>query len=361
MRYSIVRFSLSIIRKELWEFDNLKNLLKKIILVCLHKLGLLNLIHYRKRKKITVLMLHGVMSVNTKSLWVPLRPQVSPQELERTLEILSECYQFITIDECISMLNGEIPLVDHGMLITFDDGYYNTIKYGLPICEKFGVKPVFFLTTGHLDSGLPFWFDRLDYALQQNMGEVIKFEFNGVIYSFNATSRTTLKASYSEFRDKCKIAFTDDIAMNKLFESLAKSLESRSGMSLSDICREDDWSSITSWQQLKKIVREQRLSIGSHTVDHWRVDNLPEDKVLWQLLGSKNRIEEELSVECNYFCYPNGNYNKLAIKLLKDSGYKAAFSTDAGLCSIKDNVMTLKRFNFPINKTKSEIIFNLNR
>ncbi|MFT6909795.1 MAG: hypothetical protein ACJAS1_006522 [Oleiphilaceae bacterium] len=58
------------------------------------------------------------------------------------------------------------------------------------------------------------------------------------------------------------------------------------------------------------------------------------------------RIEQELAVKCHYFCLPNGNYNELAIRLLKKTGYRAAFSTDVGLCEENDNLMTLKRFNF---------------
>jgi peptidoglycan/xylan/chitin deacetylase (PgdA/CDA1 family) len=292
--------------------------------------------------------------------WNPLRPQLPPNELKRVLKILSRYYQFITIDQCVDFLEGKIQLIDNALLITFDDGYRNNIDYALPICELFGIKPVLFIATGHIDSGLPFWFDRLDYALQQNMGELILFEYKDETYTFDATSRRALQLSFKKFRDSIKEYFTDDVAMNQLFNSLSEMLELRSGKALRDICVQDDWSSIVSWPQLREAVENDRLDVASHTVDHWRLDSLSEEQILSQLQESKIRIEEELSIKCHYFCYPNGSYNKLAVSLVKDSCYHAAFSTDAGLCKINDNLMTLKRFHLRANRTLPEIIYQLN-
>ncbi|MEJ6077204.1 polysaccharide deacetylase family protein [Vibrio sp. 1-Bac 57] len=305
-------------------------------------------------------MLHGVMAPHNQTTWIPLRPQLSPTELERILRILSDFYQFITVDQASDMLSGKIPLVDNAMLITFDDGYRNNLDFALPICKKFNIKPILFVVTDHVDSQLPFWFDRLDYALQQNMGELITFSFKGKKYSFDATSRKALIQSFKEFRDNCKAEFTNDIKMGQLFTALSEFLEVRSGMALKDLSEHDDWTGIVSWKLLNEAVKAGELDIGSHTVNHWRLDSLSEETLESQLTQSKICIETELSVKCHYFCYPNGNYNVTATSLVKKSGYKAAFSTDVGLCKSKDDLMTLKRFNFPSHKTKAALMYLLN-
>lgn len=337
-----------------------KPLAKKILLYLFTKLGYLKFLHWKNRHKVCVLMLHGVMAPHSQTSWTPLRPQISPDELKRTLDILSHYYQFITIEQAIDILEGKVAPIESALLITFDDGYRNNIDYALPIFEQFGVKPILFVATGHLDSKLPFWFDRIDYALQQNMGELISFQYQGSEYCFDATSLPALKASYQKFRDDCKYAFTDDIDMNKLFNALSEMLESRSGKALRDICVEDDWSGIVSWEQLKEAVKFNRIDVGSHTVDHWRLDSLSETQIIVQLQQSKMRIEEELATQCQYFCYPNGNYSELAVSLTKESGYRAAFATKGKLCKVNDDLMTLKRFSFPENKTSAEIIYQLN-
>jgi peptidoglycan/xylan/chitin deacetylase (PgdA/CDA1 family) len=305
-------------------------------------------------------MLHGVMERNEKVNWDPLRKQLPPTELARVLGILSTNYQFITIEEFVDLIEGKTMPIDNALLITFDDGYRNTLDYALPVCEQFNIKPILFVTTGHINSGLPFWFDRLDYALQQNMDEPIIFNYLGVQYAFDTSSRQALIDSYKKFRDQCKFVFSNDVEMNQLFTVLAEMLESRSGKALADINVEDDWTAIASWSEIKSAVKQGRIDIGSHTVDHWRIDSLSEDEILFQLINSKEEIEARLSTECHYFCYPNGDYNQLSLDLLKQTHYWAAFTTDVGLCKSKDDLMTLKRFNFPANKTKSEILYLLN-
>lgn len=335
--------------------------LKQSMLSLLSRLGILDYIHNKNRHKITVLTLHGVMEKHKQSLWEPLRPQLRPSELESILKVMSKYYHFITAEQCIGMLEGKVPIIEHALLLTFDDGYRNTIDYALPICEKFGIKPLLFIATGHIDSGKPFWFDRLDYALQQNMGSIISIEYEGVNYTFDATTRETLKVCYQQFRDDCKKSFNDDIKMNHLFNGLSHKLEVSSGKALCDICHDDDWSSTATWFLLREVVKKDRINIASHTVDHWRLNSLTQEQIFFQLQQSKVRIENELGIKCDYFCYPNGNYNTLAKNLVKKSGYIAAFSTDAGLCNEHDDLMTLKRLHFPLNKTAKEILYRLNR
>ena len=339
----------------------MKHLIKKLMLSCLSLSGFLYFRHYRNKHKITVLMLHGVMHKHKNITWEPLRPQISPNELKRVFEILSCYYQFITVDQCIDMLEEKIPIINNGLLMTFDDGYRNNIDYALPICEMFGIKPVLFVSTSHVDSGLPFWFDRLDYALQQNMGKLISFSFEGNKYTFDATSRDALRVSFQKFRDDCKLNFTDDIAMNQLFNALSEMLEMKGGKALSDICLNDDWSAVVSWDNLREVVKKGRLDVASHSVDHWRLDRLSKKQILLQLSESKKRIEQELGISCNYFCYPNGDYSREAMDLIKKSRYRAAFSTGGGVCEVNDDLIKLKRFYFPVNKQRLEILYQLNQ
>lgn len=339
----------------------LKKIFKKMALFFLSIFGVLSWLHYRNRNKVSVLMLHGVMKEQAKNLWTPLRPQISPDELKRSLTILSHYYQFINLEQAIEIIKGNAPEIKHALLITFDDGYRNNLDYALPICKEFGIKPVICLATGYVDSRLPFWFDRLDYALQQHIGGIINLKFESEYYKFNAASLDTLRESYKEFRDTVKKQFNDDIKMSYLLSSLAEILEVKSGKALCDICDEDDWSAIAEWNELKKEVVFGNIDIASHTIDHVRLGCLSETDIIHQINESKDRIEKELEVVCDIFCYPNGDYNKLAIKLLKESGYKVAFSTDAGLCNHNDDLMSLKRFSFPVGKSEAELLYLLNR
>lgn len=338
-----------------------KTFLKKNALFFLSIIGVVQWMRHKNRHNVSVLMLHGVMEDQPQNLWKPLRPQITPSELKRSLTILSRYYQFVNIDQAIDIIKGNAPEIKYPLLITFDDGYRNNLDYALPICKEFGIKPLLCLTTGNVDSQLPFWFDRLDYALQQNMGGVIDIDFAGKSYKFNAGSRHILKKSYKKFRDTIKQKFDDDIDMTKLLNGLSDILEARSGRALRDICEKDAWSAIVKWDELKKEVTLGNINIASHTIDHVRLGCLSTSEIIYQINESKNRIEKELEIACNIFCYPNGDYNQLVVNFLKEAGYKAAFTTDVGLCRRNDEMMTLKRYSFPVGKSETELLFILNR
>lgn len=92
---------------------------------------------------------------------------------------------------------------------------------------------------------------------------------------------------------------------------------------------------VTSWNGnwLPKSYKSSYLDFQSHSHDMHRSGangkgrfvNLSYKDALADVTKSKNIIGN-----CTVFCYPFGHYNNTAIKTLKDSGYKLAFTTKGG-------------------------------
>lgn len=65
---------------------------------------------------------------------------VSSKNFETHISTLQQLgYRFITLDEAEKQLEGKMPSLGNEILITFDDGYSNTIDVALPILEKYNV------------------------------------------------------------------------------------------------------------------------------------------------------------------------------------------------------------------------------
>lgn len=92
---------------------------------------------------------------------------------------------------------------------------------------------------------------------------------------------------------------------------------------------------VTSWNGdwLPKSYSSSHLNFQSHSHDMHRSGangkgrfvNLSYSEALEDVTKSKNIIGN-----CNVFCYPFGHYNDTAKKVLKDAGYKLAFTTKGG-------------------------------
>ena len=332
-------------------------LLKKIIIRSLYLLGILQFSHYLARHKITMLYLHSIIDAEYK-LWSPLRDHIYLEDLEFSLWVLKNKYTFISLPDAIAILKGEMPPVKNGLVITLDDGYLNNIKLAGPVFKKLGIKPTLFIATEFVGKNRPFWFDRLDYALQQIRDKKFPVKINNRDFIFNCKSRRKLKQSYALFRAVVKNEFKSDKEMNLYLDNLACVIEEKTGKALTDIIEIDGCSEIASWSDLKPLITEDSFSVGSHTVNHARLTLVDHKTALTEVTQSKLLIEKKLGICCDTFCYPDNSYNSQVVDFVKEH-YQAAATTDKGLNKIGCDMMRLKRFNMPTHQDPYKLLFSI--
>lgn len=96
------------------------------------------------------------------------------------------------------------------------------------------------------------------------------------------------------------------------------------------------------WDQAREM-EENGISIQSHTVDHKSMTDLTDDQLRAELVESKKKIEAELGKPVEFIAYPTGTYNLHIAQLVKDAGYKAAFTIKFGNVDKASNVFALER------------------
>ncbi len=96
------------------------------------------------------------------------------------------------------------------------------------------------------------------------------------------------------------------------------------------------------WDELREM-QAYGMTIGSHTVNHLDLSKLSKTEQKNEIFQSKAKIEIELGVSVNYFCYPFGNFNQTTLSLLRQAGYKLAVTTASGTARQQDNLFLLKR------------------
>ncbi|MNR25557.1 Polysaccharide deacetylase [compost metagenome] len=63
----------------------------------------------------------------------------------------------------------------------------------------------------------------------------------------------------------------------------------------------------------------------------------------FEITEARKLIEENLGTQADVFCYPYGEYNKATLKLLKDHGFRYAFTIEQGYTTNQQNPYQLKR------------------
>lgn len=321
---------------------------RKLLILPMHLTGLIRLFRFFHRNQIVILMIHGVMDEKDNPSWTPLRPQLSRDKLEEYLGVLSKRYHFISLADAVEMLSGRRAVSPYSVVLTFDDGYRNNLTHALPILRRYNAPATFFVPTGFINNPKPFWFDRLDYALQQTDIESRKVEVGSLSMSLEGGGRKTLRESYKKFRRSAKKQKISDHEFLRGMERLSESLEAESGRSLADIQQNDDFSAIMSWEDIKNNCNND-MTIGSHTVDHIRLDKVETETAHYQLAKSRQDIEIHTGKPCQGLCYPNGGFNEETVKLARECGYVCGLTTEEGLNKSGDDLMRLKRIALPIN------------
>ena len=84
--------------------------------------------------------------------------------------------------------------------------------------------------------------------------------------------------------------------------------------------------------------------IGSHTLTHPFLTQLPTPQAKEEIVASRKRLEDLFARPIEHFCYPYGDWNERVRDLVMEAGYRTACTTDAGFNTEKNSPFELKRF-----------------
>lgn len=319
-------------------------------------LGLIRLFQFCRRKQIVIWAIHGVMDDQDNPAWRPLRPQLSRTKLEEYMRVFSRRgYRFISLEDAKEMLRGRKHIQPYSMVLTFDDGYRNNLTHALPILRRYNAPATFYLPTGFLDNPKPFWWDRLDYALQQANVHGREVKVGSFAMILDSSSRPALQESYKRLRRMAKEQQMSDHDFMQDIDQLAVQLEQESGRVLSDIQEDDDYSAIMTWDQISQCTNND-VTFGSHTVDHVRLGLVDVEIARDQLVRSKQHIEDRTGKRCMSICCPNGSHSDETTAIARECGYVCQFTGEEGLNCVGDDLMTLKRISLPVDMSGTELI-----
>lgn len=104
------------------------------------------------------------------------------------------------------------------------------------------------------------------------------------------------------------------------------------------------------WEQIKEM-KANGMDFQSHTVTHHSMTSLSESQLRDELVNSKKMLDEQLNQDTKFMAYPTGTYNLYIGKLVKDAGYRGAFTIKYGNINKASNIYALERI--PIFHTEN--------
>jgi peptidoglycan/xylan/chitin deacetylase (PgdA/CDA1 family) len=75
------------------------------------------------------------------------------------------------------------------------------------------------------------------------------------------------------------------------------------------------------WDMLREMAAVPGIEIGSHTLKHKPLSDMPEKEARMSLVTSKKILEEKLSREIKAIAYPCGSFNEKIVEMTRSAGY----------------------------------------
>ena len=109
------------------------------------------------------------------------------------------------------------------------------------------------------------------------------------------------------------------------------------------------------WDEIREM-ENGGITIESHTMHHYKLEELADDEIRSELLNSKQILEENLGHPVEFLAYPTGTYNLHIAGIAKEVGYKGAFTIKYGNVDLGSNFFALERV--PIFNTAGHTMKN---
>ena len=255
-----------------------------------------------RNREISVLMFHRI-SDERDILWPPLPVRT----FRRLMEELASRACVIPLEALENLTEyPDKPLVT----ISFDDGYLDFIDQALPVLTDLGLPACHHVCPGLVDEGIPPWTQLLSKFVQGSGTEILRLP-NGTVLRRGQEMREV------QYLQICTELLTLDDDVREAWIA-----ELRHQIPEASITR------LMNWDQIRACAKAG-IHIGSHGKRHLNLSKVSDKRILDdEIRDSRRRITEEVGVEPATFAFPNGQYNSLSLRIVRESGYRVALLCD---------------------------------
>lgn len=232
------------------------------------------------------------------------------------LAVLRAAYEIVDLDTALAEGPGR-PGRPRAVL-TFDDGEAGLHRHLLPIVTAERVPVTVYVATGQIESGRPYWFDRVMSALQGPDPITLDLGAEGL-------GRWDLPAAPGAARWR---------VLGGLLEAL-KAVEPLRREALADAItarhpRPAEAAAIgpMTRAELAELAQSPFVTIGAHSHCHNLLDQLREQQAEASMARSRALLQDWTGQEVAHFAWPNGNHTPGLGRIAEGLGFRSACALD---------------------------------
>ena len=255
---------------------------------------------------------------------------VTQDDLVKHFAFLSHNFDVVSLDRMITLVNnGHEEELKGKCSITFDDGWRDNYQNAFSVIRDFKMPVTIFLSVHHIDTGETFWPEKINYLFQKMSLKTLQ-EFCSQNHLSIDLNKSIQKREIDPLIEQLK-------RMNdKEREDFYRKLLRQSKLGLPKIRLLMNWNEILEMQSSGVI-------FGSHSLNHKILTSLSKKQAYTEINDSYEILKKRGVRPATVFCYPNGDYNKELIDLVKKAGYSGAVTLGNGYITSDADLFALGR------------------
>jgi peptidoglycan/xylan/chitin deacetylase (PgdA/CDA1 family) len=298
-----------------------------------------------------IVMYHYVRPI--KSSKFPKINGLEKNAFERQINYFLKNYNIINAHDLLDCIYSNNDIKPNSVLLTFDDGFKDHFEYVYPTLKKNEIQGLFFPPVKPISDKIVLDVHKIHFILSliQNPSEIVKEIFSFIknnVKEFNLKSASEYYEIYGKANrfDSDEIIFIKRMLQKILPQKLRKKIIDE--LFIKYVTNNEDLFSsklYLSIEEIKEMI-ENNMYIGSHTFSHQWLTSLSEQELKKEISMSLKFLNNFSQKESPIMCYPYGNYNDQIISKLKESGFKAGFTTKVEDARITEyNAFSLSRYD----------------
>jgi peptidoglycan/xylan/chitin deacetylase (PgdA/CDA1 family) len=265
---------------------------------------------------ITVLMYHEVLGDDDLAeAWTAVRVS----ELRRQIDYLKSGFDILSIDEAMSRGDSRRPAA----VLTFDDGGAGNHRHLLPIVEETRVPVTVFVSTGHVESGRLYWFDRVVNALQ--VLAPVSLDMRDVGLSMYAVGPPSGANNWAQIQRLLVDIKAAGVERN---EELAGVVEERAKAAGGAVRAPLQPMTVN---QVRELAACSLVTIGAHSHAHSLLTQMSASDTTADVAKSRRMLQEWTGQSVEHFAYPSGEYDPRVRENVVSCGFRTAVTTEKRL------------------------------
>ena len=310
---------------------------KRVILHLCKGIGLFSLSRRLTRKKLQILCYHGFEIADETEFWPSMF--ISAALFECRLQFLKQAkFNVLPLDEAVRRLDdGTLP--PGAVVITVDDGFYETLTVAAPLLKKYGYPATVYVPTYYVEKGEPVFRVALRYALWKSPKREVDLSSIaglalGVVKLGSRDQRGDLCA---QILKKVEDSLVDENSRQNFLREICRCSE----VSYDDIVRDRKCTLVTPEQAVE--MTRYGIDLQLHTHEHVFPAN-DQQRAELQIAQNRDSLKRYDNQEKSHFCYPSGKWDMREWPWLEAMGVKSATTCDTGMNDASTPRLSLHRF-----------------